>query len=415
MVVERFRAWSKPKQIALAAGLGILLLGLLLWWRLGERAYVRLLLESPGRGQCEKHLSRPVLDRSIALGTRYVLAHQRPEGNFDYEYDWREKSLSGDDNEVRQAGALWGLTLLYASTPTPELAAAIERGLGFFEEHSKLVKGGARCSTYPTSNEGITGTVALIALAHTDYLRARSDLPSERRALLEQRLGEYLKLLVRAVHSSGRWFSKYDLSSCKPRGEPSPYSDGEALLALVKAAKYLGHQELLPTIMTGAAAGKALNIEQAREQDADSDVTKGYYQWSSMAFFELATSDFPDTRVYGDAVLELADWIIDTHHILTRTRNTGYAFEGIVHAYVLAKQRGDARQAKFGCAIDIGLERLIGWQVGGPLPNRVTGGSGSADPKALGGVQNAAFEPGLRIDVVQHQMHATLLARKYVY
>jgi UDP-N-acetylmuramoyl-tripeptide--D-alanyl-D-alanine ligase len=134
-----------------------------------------------------------------------------------------------------------------------------------------------------------------------------------------------------------------------------------------------------------------------------------------MAFFELATSDFPDTRVYGDTLLELADWIIDTHHILTRTRNTGYAFEGITHAYVLAKQRGDARQGKFACAIDIGLERLISWQVGGPLATSYTGATGSTDPKARGGVQNAATEPGLRIDVVQHQMHATLLARKYVY
>jgi UDP-N-acetylmuramoyl-tripeptide--D-alanyl-D-alanine ligase len=167
--------------------------------------------------------------------------------------------------------------------------------------------------------------------------------------------------------------------------------------------------------MSSAEAGKRLNIDEAREDDEDSDTTKGYYQWSSMAFFELATSDFPETRGYGDTVLDLADWIIDTHHILTRTRNTGYAFEGIAHAYVLAKQRGDARQAKLACAIDIGLERLIGWQVGGPLPNRYTGTAGSEDPKARGGVQNAAYEPGLRIDVVQHQMHATLLARKYVY
>jgi hypothetical protein len=33
----------------------------------------------------------------------------------------------------------------------------------------------------------------------------------------------------------------------------------------------------------------------------------------------------------------------------------------------------------------------------------------------VGGIQNAAFEPALRIDVTQHQMHATQLARQYVY
>lgn len=415
MLVERLRAWSRPKQLALGAALAIALLGGVAWWQFGDRAYLRVLLESPGRGQCEKHLNRSVLDRSLELGTHYVLAHQKPNGTFDYEYDWRDKSQSEDENEVRQAGALWGLTLLYANRPSAELAAAIDRGLEFFEENSKPVKGGIRCVTWSANRRGVTGTIALIALAHVDYLRARTDLASERRALLEERLDEYLNMLVRSVHPSGLWFANYDLSNCKPAGEPSSYSDGEALLALVKAAKYAGRRELLPTIMKGAAAGKKLNIEHARDLDEDSDTTKGYYQWSSMAFFELATSDFPDTRVYGDTLLELADWIIDTHHILTRTRNTGYAFEGITHAYALAKQRGDARQGKFACAIDIGLERLIGWQVGSPLATGYTAASGASDPKALGGVQNAATEPGLRIDVVQHQMHATLLARKYVY
>jgi UDP-N-acetylmuramoyl-tripeptide--D-alanyl-D-alanine ligase len=414
MLLARLRAWSKPKQIALAAGLGLLLVGALVWWRLGEAAYLRLVFESPSSGKCERHLNRAVLERSLALGTRFLLAHQKPAGNFDYEYDWRTQSLSEDDNEVRQAGALWGLTLLYQDAPKPELAAGIERALAFFHEHSKLAKG-ARCTAYPGDESGKIGTVALVTLAHVEYLRAAQELPSAHRAALQQRLGEYLAMLVRAVNPSGLWFGDYDVKNCKPSGDHSPYSDGEALLAIVKAAKYLDHRELLPVIMTSAAAGKQQNIDAARAEHADSDVTKGFYQWSSMAYFELATSDFPDTRVYGDTLLELADWIIDTHHILSRMRNTGYAFEGIVHAYALAKQRGDARQAKLACAIDIGLERLIGWQVGGPLPNRYTAGAGADDPKAVGGVQNAAFESPLRIDVTQHQMHATQLARRYVY
>jgi UDP-N-acetylmuramoyl-tripeptide--D-alanyl-D-alanine ligase len=105
--------------------------------------------------------------------------------------------------------------------------------------------------------------------------------------------------------------------------------------------------------------------------------------------------------------------MIDDHHVLTRTRNTGYAFEGIIHAYALAKQRGDARHTKYACVIDVGLERLMSWQVGGPLANRYASASG--DAKAIGGVQNEAFESALRIDVAQHQMHATQLAREFVY
>lgn len=313
---------------------------------------------------------------------------------------------------MRQAGALWGIALLYRGGPRPELARAVERALAFFNDSSRRAKRG-RCTAYPGNAEGATGTLALVALGHIEYLRAAKDLEPEKRQRLEETLKEYLQTLVSNQHPSGLWYRSFDPRSCKPRGEPSPYSDGEALLALVKAAKYMGHVDLLPTIMAGAAAGKRINIDQALAADGDSDTTKGYYQWSSMAFYELATSDFPDTRPYGDTLLRLADWMIDDHHVLTRMRNTGYAFEGLTHAYAWAKQRGDSRQAKYACVIDIGLERLLSWQVGGPLANRYT--AAGRDPRGLGGVQNAASEPGLRIDVTQHQMHATQLARDLVY
>jgi hypothetical protein len=414
MAFVPFRAWPRSRQIILASSLVVALLVSLWWWR-GERFYVRWLLESPARGSCQKRLNRPVLDASIRLGTRFLLAHQRPEGNFDYEYDWRTQELSDDDQETRQVGALWGLTLLYQEDKRPELAAAIERALAYFDEHSRQTKGG-RCLVYPGSSEGRTGTVALMALSQIEYLRAASGLAADQRTQLESRLDQYLKMLVRSVDPNGLWYAEYDLKTCKPQGEPSSYSDGEALLALVKAAKYLDKKDLLPTIMSAAAAGKRINIDEALSQDADSDVTKGYYQWSTMAFYELATSEFPGVSVYGDTVLRLADWVIDVHQILTRTRNTGYAYEGIIHAYALAKQRHDTeRQAKYGCVIDLGLEHIMTWQVGGPLTNRYTASASPDDKQALGGVQNAAFEPALRVDVTQHQMHATQLARQYVY
>jgi len=414
MALVPFRAWPRSRLIILVSSGLVALLATLWWWR-GERFYVRWLLESPAGGSCQKRLNRATLDASIRLGTGFLLAHQKPAGNFDYEFDWRAQQLSEDDQETRQVGALWGLTLLYQEDKRPELAAAIERALGFFDENSRKVKG-VRCLAYPGSSAGRAGTTALMALAHIEYLRAAQDLPADKRSLFEGRLNEYLKMLVKSVHPSGLWYSEYNVKTCKPKGEPSSYSDGEALLALVKAAKYLGRKDLLPEIMAAAAAGKKVNIDEALAQDPDSDVTKGYYQWSTMAFYELATSEFPDVAVYGDTVLRLADWIIDEHAILTRTRNTGYAYEGIIHAYALAKQRHDTvRQAKYGCIIDLGLEHIMSWQVGGPVSNRFTSGALSNDPRALGGVQNAAFEPALRVDVTQHQMHATQLARQYVY
>jgi UDP-N-acetylmuramoyl-tripeptide--D-alanyl-D-alanine ligase len=401
-------------------GLGVAALsvaGIVLWRMFGDSTLLRLVLEAPYRGSCRTVITRAVLDRSLELGTRFMLVHQRREGNFDYEYDWRDKSYSEDDNEVRQAGALWGLALIAQDRTTPELEAAIEKGLAFFEQHATENERGERCVAYPGKAEPGLGTVALVALTYVEYLNAKgTKIPDDRRALHERRLGGYLKELGAAVNPDGLWFGSYDPHTCAPHGAPSPYSDGEALLALVKAAKYSGKSELIPLVRRTAEAGHRLNVVQALAADPDSDTTKSYYQWSTMAYYELATSGLSDTARFGDYVFALTDWEIDVHKTLTRQRNTGYAYEGIIPAYDWARRRGDsARTAKYGCVIDLALERLVSWQVGGPLATSYTADVDPGNREAIGGVQNEKDQPALRIDVTQHQMHATIYARQFIY
>lgn len=403
------------KTTAALSGAALLLLIGVLWWRWGEPHYLRMLVESPRSGSCKHELTREALRESQALATRFLLAHQKPAGNFDYEYDFENKSVSMDDNEVRQAGALWGLSLAYAHLPSPELEAGVERGLAFFDQASRRARGGRRCVAYAGASLGSTGTVALLALSYIDYLRAQpAGANDERSSRHRARLAEYLKQLEKTQRDDGLWHGQYDTKDCSPKGEASPYADGEALLALVKAFKYLGFSELQPTLLRAAAAGRKLNIDAALEQDADSDTTKGYYQWSSMAFYELATSNVPDTASYGDTVLSLADWMIDVHGTLWRLRNTGYAYEGIIHAYALAKKRNDPRAAKYACVIELGMTRLLSWQVGGPLASAFAK-QGATDKLALGGALNEARDAALRIDVTQHQSHAILLALRHLY
>jgi UDP-N-acetylmuramoyl-tripeptide--D-alanyl-D-alanine ligase len=222
----------------------------------------------------------------------------------------------------------------------------------------------------------------------------------------------YVDFLVRSRQPGGLWFGKYRYDDGTAFGEHSSYSDGEALLALVTAMKVLGRDDLTPTVKQAAEVGHKVNIVEALAKEPDSDVTKGYYQWSSMAFYELATSDAGKDGPYGDWLLALADWILDVHHVLEKPKNTGYAFEGIVSAYAWAKAKGDPRTAKLECAIHRGLSSLMSWQIGHP---RATGLGASDDPKALGGVQNGKSDPGLRIDVTQHQMHATMFALRHLF
>lgn len=414
---EVFFRLGRTKQIALGAALALVVAGGVLWKRFGDHTLVRMLLESPNHGRCSKVVTRAILDRSLELGTRYLLVHQRPEGNFDYEYDWREKEYSEEDNEVRQAGAVWGLALIYQDHPTLELAAAVEKGLAFFDDHAVETPSGARCPGYGNKRDLGIGTVALIALSYVDYLSAPGgSIPAERRALYERRLAAYLQELRASMNPAGLWFGGYDPATCAPHGEASPYSDGEALLALTKAARYAGHAELVPLVVRSADTGHRLNVAQALAADPDSDTTKAYYQWFTMTLYELATSDWPDTARYGDWILQLADWQIDVHKTLTRQRNTAYAYEGLIPAYDWARRKHDAaRTAKYGCVVDLGLERLISWQVGGPLATSFTGAVDPGDREAVGGVQNERDEAPLRIDVTQHQMHATIYARNLAY
>lgn len=409
---RRFGRWFDVLAIVAAIVLGVILW--LRWW--GHRSLDRL-AEIPRWGWCSIKLDRPTLDASLALGKKFMLSHQKEAGNFNYLYDWKERTLSAEDNDVRQAGVLWGLSLIYRDQPDPEVLAAIQKAFEFFWQHTRLGEHGGRCIAYPGTSRGSTGTVALVALAHIEVLRvAEGRIPPEKTAMYRGRLGSYLRHLSQARHPDGRWHSRYSNDQCVPGGDPSPYFDGEALLALVKAAKYLGRDELRPLVLEAADAGHRQNVELALQANADSDTTKGYYQWSSMAFYELATSGWGETERYGDWVLQQADWVIDVHHILWRTRNTAYAYEGIIHAYELARTRGEQDRArKYACVVDAGLEKLTSWQVGGPIPNSYLKGQALNDSLAVGGIQNHAREPGLRIDVTQHQMHALILARQYLY
>ena len=54
--------------------------------------------------------------------------------------------------------------------------------------------------------------------------------------------------------------------------------------------------------------------------------------------------------------------MIDVHRTLERTRNTAYAYEGIIHAYEISRICEDEFHIdKFKCTIDEGLYKLLGW------------------------------------------------------
>ena len=452
----------------------------------------------------------------VALGTTFLLHHQRQQGNFDYEYDWIKDENVNDDMEVRQAGALWGMALLFhdqmdsdsrasgSSTSAAEVlqhtARSVQRGLDFFARHSKVLQPQdaehtMRYLTYPGDKWHGTGTQALVCLALIDFLRAFQSprdaalvgvTPSQMDSYFTL-LDELLPFLVtqhsnalnhvysgrfeaydalvqsgKDVLESGMWFGSDDTNMVpwwlkqqerwttgyfydkyndfgNRKGGGSPYYNGESLLAIAKAAKYLGNRyvHLWPVAAGTAIALHKVHVEEALEEEEDSDETKGVYQWLSMSLFELATVTLGEGHVerfdlpaaiemtyprdkFGSWLIDLAVWMVDVHRTLGRKRNTGYAYEGIVPAWAWASHvisRDDNADLintarRLECTIEKGMTKLMSWQVGMGAEEGAEEWDGV---KGLGGVQNAEDKSGLRIDVTQHQMHATILTRRLVY
>ena len=369
-----------------------------------------------------RRMTREILEQSLAAGRRFLLANQRPEGNFNYSYDWIARQMEDSDNGVRQAGAVWGLALIDHFESDAQTRAALSRGLDFFLDHSVGLSDGRLAVVYPGEQRSMTGGVALVALALVERLRedgrARPPLSPARRKKLEGALDSYLRFLLSAQLSDGHFADAWSLEDQRFEQRSNPYADGESLLALAKAARWTGRAELVPVIERTAPILARDYTRRVWPEDPDSKLTKGFFQWGCMAFAEHRDAGWDGSEMLGDLTLTLGWWMIHVHRTLERRRNTAYAYEGLIQAYRVAAERDDrAAIDELGDVIDAGLTKLTSWQVGGPLAteNRLLYQLPTNDPLALGGVMNAKHEAPLRIDVTQHQMHAVILALRHVY
>ena len=119
----------------------------------------------------DKKLTREILLKSFKLGNKYIINNQKPEGNFNYEYDFVNNEVTGTDNQVRQAGAVWALALMYTYDRNDETKKALDKALGFFINNTITgSKQGNLVISYPRDDISNTNTIAIVSLALIDYL-----------------------------------------------------------------------------------------------------------------------------------------------------------------------------------------------------------------------------------------------------
>jgi len=363
-------------------------------------------------------LTRNQLTAAIEAARVYMLNHQRPAGNFVYEYDMVLNKIPDDDNPVRQAGALWALAALYRQRPTPDTRNTVIRGLDFFFRITKPLPCGQAGPVYPGEQTVRTGTVALLCLALVDFCRAEEAFaPRVGRGLYQAWLRKYLDYLQAMELSNGGWSREYypELNESDP--EPSAYYDGEALLAYSRAARYLGQAELVPKVERFAPILAARYTVDAWEERLDSNKTSGFFQWGCMAFAEYTEAGWKDADLLADAAMALAWWSVYTRRVQHRTGNTAYAVEGLLAACRVATNRGERQAAERLAAVArTMLTRLISWQAGGPLQKHNDFLQRRKDAlRVVGGVMSQADSGIIRIDIVQHQLHAMLMALELLF
>ena len=387
-----------------------------------------------------QHIAPPAvtadaLDESIEGMRIYYQNHQLPEGNFRYGLDMTDDIEIDDDNAVRQAGALWGLALLNRERFTENTRRQLLLGLDFFIRAMRPVQDSAQMVvTYQSSRKIKTGMVALFCLAVTDFLEAQDDYMTEEQcAPYIDALCKNLKYLRSIEMDDGSWFEMYDHSVSEEEraamADSSPYFDGEALLAYLTALRYFRKH---PGIT--APEGLQSRVEfalprlikkyavDALDPEGDEAQAKGFYQWGAMSC-ALFCEDYPQSplaQIAARGTLALTWWQIYDNRVEYREGNTGYAVEGLVAAWRIAKQYGHDDYAKTirNTIVNI-MAKLLTWQVGTDAgthnPFLKYWSEKGCSKRAFGGVLAAQNSGFIRIDNVQHQLHATLLARKYLW
>ncbi len=398
-------------------------------WDLHEKDRIKGATGNDPREFLELQMTPELLAESYALGSGFLVKWQKPEGNFRYMYDWTEGTWVEDDNQVRQAGSLWGISTCHRYKPTEETQAALDKGLAFWFENT--VEGpvdGTLTVKYPGEDNVTSGTVALVALSIVEYLQTPQPMDEAYKAELIEKMDGYLRFIQWLQRDNGHIAKEYRHPTRTKTNRSSPYYDGESLLCLCKAARELDRDWLVPTIEKAAPAMARTYTVEAWAKDPDSKNTKGFYQWGSMSFVEYYLAQWKDHEMFGDICLSLGWWMTHAHHTLKKNRNHAYAVEGLISSWRIAHMRGDVEaQTDLLYTLDRSLYKLGGWQIHGPLAdnNSFLKKNETDDPMAHGGVMNARRPSGsdvkkdvshqLRIDVTQHQMHATTLALEEVY
>ncbi len=336
------------------------------------------------------------LRTSIVGGVEWLKHAQEPNGHFKYEYIPYENKYRADDNIVRQTGALYvlGEILRRNKTDVYKISGTFTQSFLYFSSLTKATEGGGRCiATSLTSTKCQLGATSLALIGLLDYLTYAPSKTSQ----YAKDIDGYVTFILAMQKENGGFRNQYRVKGTRQSSAESPFSNGEALLALVRYYEFNKRADVKGAIDRAFA--------YLKEQPYDASL----YLWIMAALKDLHQID--PNPLYVEYVDSFTKWrIAGGASYLTGARNTCPYAEGIASALsVLKGTIPESRYQTYRAVLDKGnwinhRFQIITTDTTRVLtpPSGITMESLEQPELALGGFLTSDSEPTQRIDFTQH-------------
>lgn len=336
---------------------------------------------------------------AIVDGVAWLVTAQEEDGHFAYEYLPYEDRYREDDNIVRQAGALYALgeVVRRSETENKDTNRAIEKAIEYFESLSPLHEYAdeeMRCVTKSEKSKLCKlGATSLALIGILGYVERYPDKANEYDDLIE----DYTAFILNAKKDTSGFKEQYIVGSGFRSDTESSFSNGEALLALVRYYQYNRDINVKKVIDH--------TYEYLESQAFDSNL----YLWMMAALKDMQAL-WPNAG-YTTYAKNFTFWRMNNIQAFhNATHNYCPANEGFASAYsLLDKTLSQNEQLQLRREIDFWNMRNLGLQIGQDEIVRVGFDEGKIvlkDIKNLeqskGGFLTSDAVPTQRIDFTQH-------------
>lgn len=335
------------------------------------------------------------------LASSWMAAHIHEDGRLTYKY-WPSRGEESEaNNMIRQWMASLAIDRIIDVYGEPGLASLAQLNLDYNLEHFYLVENGLGLIEY---NENVKlGAAALAGLAILEHPSA-ANYSAELDSLMQT--VDYLWQEDGSFHTFYRPENRI--------GENQNFYPGEALLFWSELYEQSQDPELLDKFM--------LSFRYYRNWHRENQ-NPAFIPWHTQAYYKVwkITND-EELKAF---IFEMNDWLLDFQEIERskypdtegrfydpdkpygppHASSTGVYLEGLVDAYLLAKESGDAeRQENYARAIRYGIRSLAQLQFADEIDMYYV----NQRDNVVGGLRTTVYDNSIRIDNVQHGLMAIL-------